>query len=180
MGLIYNNRKEVIDFDPGCPIFVDGMNCANFQGQEFPFKEVDVTRMTDLSNFFKDCTYLRKTPLVKGFKEAYDGLFWGCENLVDIRLTPAADGIVTLYTLPSLAITLAENILNLSEEGLFLNFKNPIGDIVRVLYVPNETYDIMKSLEFNKINGKWVYADLAEGEINFKDYLETKKWLFAG
>lgn len=110
MGLIYTRK---IGVDENKPAFLPGMCCANFQGSEFPFLNVDVSRLQDLSGFFSGCSNLVTTPMLGDLttKTGLDTAFEGCAFLREILFTGQIASDISIYS-PSFILEEYIQILN--------------------------------------------------------------------
>lgn len=87
MGLIYPQNR----FNPDKPVLVDGMslNGASVPNTDtkLPFSEVDVSRMTDLSELFYGRVALIETPVIDSLtgKTGLTTMLQGCISLLYLR-----------------------------------------------------------------------------------------------
>lgn len=97
MGLIYTRK---IGVNENMPAFLPGMCCANFQGSEFPFLNVDVSRLQDLSGFFSGCSNLLTTPMLGDLtsKTGLDTAFEGCAFLREILFMGQIASDISIYS----------------------------------------------------------------------------------
>ena len=99
MGLIYPQNR----FNPDKPILVDGMslNGASVPNADtmLPFSEVDVSRMTDLSELFYGRFALTETPVIDSLtsKTGLSTMLQGCTSLLYLKFKGIISDTLQIY-----------------------------------------------------------------------------------
>lgn len=152
MPLLYNIQQSEIDANN--PVFLPGMNCANFTGTQHIFSSVDVSRLTDLSLFFADSPNLVYTPTinVQG-KTGLDTMLKGCTSLLFIKADPVVNQDITFYTEPNgvIAATFAMLLCN----GAVLNMTDP--GVNKTVTLANSMYNqVVDLILYQSLTGSWL------------------------
>lgn len=154
MPLIYNIQQNEIDANN--PVFLPGMNCANYTGTQHIFSRVDVSRLTDLSLFFADSPNMVYTPTidVQG-KTGLNTMLKGCTALLILNADPVVNQDITFYSEPNGDILPASTFAMLLCNGAVLNMTDP--GVTKTLTLANSMYSEVVNLTLYKANtGSWL------------------------
>jgi hypothetical protein len=175
MPLIYNIQQSEIDANN--PVFLPGMNCANFIGTQHIFSSVDVSRLTDLSLFFADSPNMVYTPTinVQG-KTGLDTMLKGCTSLLILKADPVVNQDITFYTEPNGDILPASTFAMLLCNGYILDMTAPY--VNKTVTLANSMYNqVVDLILYQSLTGSWLAYPTTESVAKpFVEIMNDAGW----
>lgn len=198
MGLIYPQNK----FNPDKPVLVDGMslNGASVPNTDtkLPFSEVDVSRMTDLSELFYGRVALIETPVIDSLtgKTGLNTMLQGCTSLLYLRFKGIISDNLQIYSYKIDIESLIDiaNALDVNNPKTLIITENQFpgsaiyqnasileGNFRRAINVKDENYFVEES---GQIKSAYHIADNAaiipDGNMNYTQVIQDiKGWLLS-